>query len=119
MAYNKIFEFTCAVRGFHHYRHHWQLQPNQVLNCYHECNKPFDRFAIKFCQAGKEETIGHIPMEISRVAKYFMDRGVTVTAQLKGVYYRRSPLIQGGLEIPCKFTVTISGILSNLLCMEK
>ena len=54
------------------------------LNCYHERNNPFDRLIIKFCKAGKEETIGHIPMEISRVTKYFMDRGATVTAQLTG-----------------------------------
>ena len=66
-------------------------RPN--LNCYHERNNPFDRFAIKFCEAGKEETIGHIPMEISRVTKYFMDRGATVTAQLTRVHYRRSPLV--------------------------
>ena len=74
MTYNKIFEFTCAVRGFHHYRHHWHLEPDQILNCYHESNNPFDRFAIKFCETRKEETIGHIPMEIFRVTKYFMDR---------------------------------------------
>ena len=68
---------------------------------------------------GKEETIGHILMEISRVKKYFIDRGATVTAQLTGFHYRRSPLVQGGLEIPCKITVTISETVSNLLCMEK
>ena len=119
MGYNKIFEFTCAVRDFHHYPHHWHLVRDQILNCCHERNNPFDRFAIKFCEAGKEETICHIPMEISRMTKYFMDKGTTVTAQLTGVHYRRSPLVQGGLEIPCKIMVTISGTVSNLLCMEK
>ena len=96
MAYHNIFEFTCAVRGFHHYRRHWHPEPDQILNCYHERYNPFDRFIIKFCKAGKEETIGHIPMEISRVTKYFMDRGATVAAQLTGVRYQRSPLKQGG-----------------------
>ena len=119
MSYNKIFEFTCGVKGFHHYRHHWHPEPDQILNRYHECNNPIDRFAIKFCEAGKEETIGHIPMEISRVTKYFMDRSATVKAQLAGVHYRRSPLAQAGLEISCKITVTISGTVSNLLYMEK
>ena len=105
--------------GFHHYRHHWHLEPDQILNCYHERNNPFDRFAIKFCEVGKEEMIGHIPMEISWVTKYFMDRRANVTAQLTGVYYKRSLLVQGVLEIPCKILVTISGTVSNLLCMEK
>ena len=67
------------------------------LNCYHERNNPFDRFAIKYYEVGKEEMIGHLPMEISWVRKYFMDRGATVTAQLTGVYYGRSFLVQGVL----------------------
>ena len=83
MAYNKIFEFTSAMRGFRHYRHHWYLEPDQLLN-YHERNNPFDCFAIKFCQVGKEEMIGHIPMEISRMTKYFLDRGPAVIVQLTG-----------------------------------
>ena len=93
------------------FRHNWYPERDEILNCYHERNIPFHRFAINFCEAGKEETIGHIPMEISKVAKYFMDRGATVA----GVYYRRSPLAQAGLEISCKITVTISGTVSNLL----
>ena len=48
-----------------------------------------------------------------------MDRGATVTAQLTGVHYRRSPLVQGGLDIPCKITLRISGTVSNLLCKQK
>ena len=119
MACNKIFEFRCAMSGFHRYRHHWHPEPNQILNCYHERNNPFHRFAIKFCEVGKEEMIGRIPMEISWVTKYFMDRGATVTAQLTGVYYGRSLLVHGVLEIPCKIMVTISETVSNLLCMEK
>ena len=58
-------------------------------------------------------------MEISRVMKYFMDRGAIVVAQLMAVHYRRSPLIQGRLEILCKMTVTISRTVSNLPCTEK
>ena len=107
------------MKGFHHYHHHWHPELDQILNCYHERNNRFDHFAIKFCEAGKEETIGHIPMEMSRVTKYFMDRGGSVTAQLTRVHYRRSPLVQGGLEIPSKITVTISATVSNLLCMGK
>lgn len=71
------------------------------------------------CEIGKEVTIGHMPIEISRVTKFFIDRGATITAQLVGNHYRRSPLVQGGLEIPCKVTAMILGTASNLLCMEK
>ena len=40
-------------------------------------------------------------------------------ATLKIEHYRRSPLVQGGLEIPCKVSVTIIGIVNNLLVLEK
>ena len=63
--------------------------------------------------------IGHIPMEISRVTMYFLDRGLAVIVQLTGVYYQRSPLVQGRLEIASKIRVTMSGTVSNLLWMEK
>ena len=119
MAYNKEFEFSCTVRDYHYYRSIWDPEPEQILNCYHERNNPFDRCAIKCCEIGKKVTIGHMPIEISRVTKFFIDRGATITAQLVGNHYGRSPLVQGGLEIPCKITATIPGTVSNLLCMEK
>ena len=83
------------MRGFHHYRHHSHPERDQILNCYHKRTNPFDRFTIKFCNARKEETIGHILMEISRVTKYLMDRGAAVRSELTVVHYRRSPLVQG------------------------
>ena len=119
MAYVKIFEFTAAVRGYHHYRKYWNPEPEQVLNCYHERNNAFDRFAIKVCEIGNETPVGHLPMEIARATKFFIDRGATVIAQLTSDHYRRPPLIQGGIEIPCKVTAKISGTVINLLIMEK
>ena len=72
------------------------------------------------CEIGKDEIpVGHLPMQISRVTKFFIDRGATVTAELTSEFYRRSPLIQGSLEIPCKITAKISGTVINLLIMEK
>ena len=89
------------------------------MNCYQERNSPFDRFAIKCCLAGKEELVGHIPNEISRVTKFFIVRGAAITAQLVENHYRRSPLVQGGLDIPCKLTAAIPGTVSNLVCVKK
>ena len=120
MAYVKIFEFTAAVRGYHYYKKCWKPEPQQVLNCYHEKNNAFDRFAIMVCGIGKDETpVGHLPMEISRVTKFFIDRGGSITGELTSDHYIRSPFIQGGIEIPCKVTANISGTVINLLIMEK
>ena len=45
--------------------------------------------------------------------------GTKVEAQLSSTDYRRSPLIQGGLEIPCDVIVTMPGAIDNQLILEK
>ena len=119
MSYCSIFEFTAAVRGFHHYRKFWTPEPEQDLHCSHERNNAFDRYAIKVCELGKEETEGHLPKEISRITKFFIDRGATISVKLTGMHYRRSPIVQGGLEIPCEVKAKIPGTVANLLVMER
>ena len=48
-----------------------------------------------------------------------MDRGATITLILTSEHYRRSPLVQGGMEIPCKVTASIPGTCINLLLLER
>ena len=50
--------------------------------------------------------------------KIILDRGAKVTAQLTGTHYRRSPLFQGGLEIPCLVTATIPGSICSFVDSE-
>ena len=54
-------------------------------------------------------------MEISRITKFILQRGARVQATVNGKHYRRSPLIQGGLEVPCLVTVTMPGSIMNHL----
>ena len=119
MAYSKTLEFTSAVRGYHYYTTFWKPEPNQILNCYYQNDNAFNRFAIKVCEFWKEIPVGNLPKEISRVTKYTLDRGATATATLTSEHYRRSPLIQGGLKIPCKVSVTMPGTVSNLFSVGK
>ena len=44
--------------------------------------------------------MNHLPLEISGFTKFLLDRGATITVTLSSAHYRRSPLVQGGLEIP-------------------
>ena len=111
MAYNKVFEFSAAVRGYHYYKRFWIPQKDQILECFFETHNPFE--------VGNENVVGHLPREISRVTKFFMDRGAIVSAQLTGEHYRRFPIVQGGMEIACKVTVKIPGTCINILLMEK
>ena len=117
MDHNKIFEFTAAVRGFHYYKAFWNPVTNQKLSCAHEENDPFDMFAIKVCEGTK--IVGHLPMQISRASKFLMDRGAKFMVELVSTNCRCSPLVQGGLEIPAKITVTLPGTVSNHLLIDK
>ena len=47
-----------------------------------------------------DSIIGHLPREISRANRFFLLRGGMVHLKVTDENYRRSPLIQGGLEIP-------------------
>ena len=93
MSYDKVFEFTGAVRGYHYYRRFWTPKTSQKLYCFYEPDNPFDVFAIKVCEEGKTEPVGHLPREISRPTKFFIDRGATIKVILTSEHYRRSPLI--------------------------
>ena len=64
-------------------------------------------------------TIGHLPMELSQITKFLIDRGAKVEAQLSSSNYRRSPLIQGSLQISCDVTVTMPWTIDNQLILEK
>ena len=106
MAYSKVFRFCIP-------------QKDQILECFFETHKPFDPFAIKLCEVGNENAVGHLPREISRVTKFFMDRGAIVSAQLTSEHYRRSPIVQGRMEIASNVKVKIPGTCVIILLMEK
>ena len=114
MEYLTFFEFTAAIRSYHYYKKFRKPESHQVLNCYHEKNNAFDRFAIMVCEIGKDETaVGNLPMQISRETKFFIDRGGSIIAELISDHYRRSPLIQDGIEIPCKVTANSYKFIDN------
>ena len=81
MRYVKYFQFSAAVRGFQYYRKSWLPEPEITLNYFHEEGNSFDRFAIKVCKKDKNEIMDYLPMEISRVTKFLLDRGANVSAR--------------------------------------
>ena len=106
MSCEKVLVFSAAVRGFHVYSNIWEPKENDQLSCSHEKQNLFDMFAIKTCRLSDNKTVGHLPREISRATKYLFDRA-KITATLSSSHYRRSPLFQGGLEIPCSVKVCL------------
>ena len=63
--------------------------------------------------------MGHLPLEISRFRKFLLDRGTAITATLSSTYHRRSPLVQGGLKIPCVVNVKLIGTKKNKEILAK
>ena len=52
-------------------------------------------------------------MEISRATKFLLDREVTTFIKLHSTNYCVSPLVQGGLEIPCRVEIQMAPTLKN------
>ena len=98
----------------------WKPKEGEILECLHKENNPYDVFPIKVCKSNNaQNVVGHLPMEISRITKFIPQRGARVQATVSGKHYRRSPLIQGGLEVPCLVTVTMPGSIINHLLIAR
>ena len=88
-----------SLSGFHLYKAIWEFKVSEKLACSHEENNRHDPFAIKTCQLDSGKIVGHLPMELSRISKFILARGAKIEVKLCETHYRRSPLVQVGLEI--------------------
>ena len=100
------FEHTVdsAIRGFHIYRSTWTPVLHEQLITSQEHGNAEDRFAVAVSKVDASTAtpsiVGHLPREISRVCWYFLEHDGEIFCTVTGSK-RRSPLVQGGLEIPC------------------
>ena len=60
----------------------------------------FAMFSIKTYRMNENKIVGHLPREFFCATKFQAN-----LTHLVSTYYRRSPLFQGGLEIPCTVKV--------------
>ena len=73
-------------------------------------------FSMKACKSDSDKILGHLPMKLSRITKFIVDRGAKCTLKIHGTNYRRTLLVQGGLEVLCKVTITMTrGVVNHLL----
>ena len=101
----EFFKILCASRGYHVYREIWRPKTDQSLIILPEKNNLHDPYSMGFFTRipGKitnKTLVGHIPREISRFCLYFTKYGGVLSATVRETKFRRSPLPQGGLEIP-------------------
>ena len=110
----KSIVFSTAVRGFQVYKISWKPEEGKILECLHEENNPYDVFSIKVCKSNNAQgVVGHLPMEISRITKFTLQRGARVQAVVTGKHYWHSALTQDGLEVPCLVTIAMPGSIMN------
>ena len=116
---NKNLVFNAAGRGFHVYKTNWKPKDGQLSEFTHEENNPYDIFSMKVWKPDSDEIAGQLPMEISRITKFIANRGAKCTLKIRGMHCKRSPLAQGGLEVPCEVTITMIGSVVNHLLLTR
>ena len=106
-----------ACRGWHVYgKDVWQHpRKDEILYGQKEENQValiIDPHAIAWMKRSRDRLmpyiVGHIPLEISRYVRFFLDRGGKVEAKVHDPRYRPSPIPKGGLEIILQATFSIS-----------
>ena len=95
---------SSAVRGHHVYKNRWTPYLDEVLQTWQEHGNSEDRYAVAVGNEAEGSTgllsVGHVPRELSKVCWYFIGRGGEIGCRITASR-RRSPLPQGGLEVPC------------------
>ena len=98
-----------AIRGFHVYKNIlWSPFMHEQLRTRQEPGNPEDQYAVAVVKdsdsssstTGRTMVVGHVPKEIFRICWFFLQHDGEIQCEVIGSN-RRSPLPQGGLEIPC------------------
>ena len=101
------FEIKCASRGFHVYREKPKL--SRSLEVFQEQGHVHDplatAFKVKNAVMLTKAVIGHMPREISRFCRYFMDYGGLLEARVRDTVCRISLIPNKGLKIPITLIV--------------
>ena len=117
------YSFLCGLRGYHQYQSVWSPVVSEILTVQHERDNAHDRYAIAAFKTlpGRlfPSIVGHLPREISRFTCFILLHGARVLCQVVDIHHRRSPLVQGGLEIPVTVTVTMDLIEMNQSAIQK
>ena len=111
------FAFPCGLRGFQVYKELWNPRLDEKLDTIHKQNNLHDSYAVAAIRKPvswlRPVVVGHPPREISRFARFIILHGASVKIKASDTKYQRSPLIQGGLEIPVEVEVQMENSSEN------
>ena len=98
-------KFLCGLRGYYEYCSVWRPVQDEILCVQQERNNPYDPYAVAALK--QQRVVGHLPREISRFTWFIISHGTVVSVKVVDIHQRRSPLVQGGLEIPVEVYVAM------------
>ena len=104
------YEMESEIRGFHVYGSSWKPKIGDFLLTDREVSNEDDKFAVAvYEQLGIDgkKIVGHLPMEFSRIAAYFIENGGEIACKVTGKR-KHSKGPRGGMAIPCKLCWTSS-----------
>ena len=99
----------CCIRGYHAYHSQWNAEVAAELGAVPDTRTTAlvkDKYTIA-CKNG-EQTVGHIPMFLSKLTFFFLRYDGKVSIKVNGPRRYSVDLIQGGLELPTEFTFQTS-----------
>ena len=77
IAFNKSFDYTVPVRGYHYFKPIWQSKEYELLIYQFENGNSYDMFVIKTCDQ-RGTMVYYLLHEISRIRKFIIDHDATV-----------------------------------------
>ena len=93
--------FESSIRGYHVYKSICTQEIGEKLCCDREENNANDKFAVKLVRndGNKEQCVGLVPIEHSKVFKFVLKRGGKIFATVTG-----NKFFNIGLKLPCTYT---------------
>ena len=105
----KEFPVQCCIRGYHTYQSQWNAEVGAELGAVPDTRNTVpvkDKYAIAVKNG--EQTVGHIPMFLSKLTFFFLIYDGKVSIKVNGPRRYSVDLIQGALELPAEFTFQTS-----------
>lgn len=96
----EVYLMRSSVRGYHAYFKDATVFIGEVLPCERELNNVHDKYAI-VVKNGDDKTVGHVPIELSKVVNKFIRDYGEIEVECIGARYNRGE--EKGLEIPVEY----------------
>ena len=95
-------DFETVIRGHHVYKSVWSPVIDQVLECKRDTRaEAQDRYSVYLISNQKETLAGHIPIELSRLLKNFIEENAENKLCARVIGKRKREV---GLVVPAKFS---------------